>query len=173
MQEQLPLILSPHAIPLNPNNPRSISDPKLKQLVASLKEAPWMLNLRPIVLSASGVVLGGNMRVLAAREAGLTQVPVIFAPAGLTPAEEKEFIIKDNLAYGEWDWPALRTEDWDLEQLEGWGLIVPDEPITSAEDPTETTRTNLKVEVICKDSGEQERVYQMLLQMGYNATVKD
>lgn len=165
-------LMNPNEIQLNPSNPRTIRQDKLDKLVASLREAPWMLNLRPIVLGASGVVLGGNMRVLAARAAGLEVIPVVFAE-DLTPEQQKEFIIKDNVAYGEWDWPALRTEDWDLEQLGGWGLIVPDEPVTSAEDPPETTRTNLKVEVICKDSGEQERVYQMLLQMGYNATIKD
>ena len=82
-----------------------------------------MLNIRPIVVNNDMVVLGGNMRLKACREAGLKQVPIIVA-GELTEAQQREFIIKDNVSGGEWDWSAL-TNEWDTEQLEEWGLDIP------------------------------------------------
>ena len=82
-----------------------------------------MLNIRPIVVNNDMVVLGGNMRLKACREAGLKQVPIIVA-GELTEAQQREFIIKDNVSGGEWDWSAL-TNEWDTDQLNDWGLDVP------------------------------------------------
>lgn len=107
----------------NPNNPRTIRDDKFTKLVASIKAFPEMLNIRPIVVNTDMVVLGGNMRLKACREAGLKQVPIIVADE-LTEAQQREFIIKDNVSGGEWDWSAL-TSEWDTEQLEEWGLDIP------------------------------------------------
>jgi hypothetical protein len=104
----------------NPNNPRIIKDDKFKKLVNSIKEFPKMLELRPIVVNDDMVVLGGNMRLKACKEAGLKEVPVIKA-SDLTDDEQKQFIIKDNVGFGEWDWDMLANE-WEIEDLTEWGL---------------------------------------------------
>ena len=111
-------------IKANPNNPRLIKDEKFAKLVKSIKEFPEMLELRPIVVNDDMIVLGGNMRLKACKEAGLKQVPVIKA-SSLTPEQQKEFIIKDNVGFGEWDWELIANE-WDAEQVTDWGLDIPD-----------------------------------------------
>ena len=105
----------------NPNNPRLIKDDKFAKLVTSIKEFPEMLNIRPIVVNKDMVILGGNMRFKACKEAGLKEIPIIIAD--LTEEQEREFIIKDNISGGEWDWNLLANE-WDSDQLTGWGLDV-------------------------------------------------
>jgi ParB-like chromosome segregation protein Spo0J len=107
----------------NPNNPRIIKDDKFQKLVKSIKEFPEMLNIRPIVVNADMVVLGGNMRLKACKEAGLKEVAIIKA-ADLTEDQQKQFIIKDNVGFGEWDWEDL-ANNWDAEQLTDWGLDIP------------------------------------------------
>jgi hypothetical protein len=107
----------------NPNNPRLIKDDKFNKLVQSIKEFPKMLEIRPIVVNADMIVLGGNMRLKACKEAGLKEVPVIFAH-DLTEDEQRQFIIKDNVGFGEWDWDMLANE-WEPEALKEWGLDVP------------------------------------------------
>ena len=109
----------------NPDNPRFIKDYKFEKLVKSIKEFPQMLDLRPIVVNQDMIVLGGNMRLKACEEAGLTEVPIIFAD-NLTPEQEKEFIIKDNSSFGEWDWDLLANE-WNTDQLIEWGMDLPKE----------------------------------------------
>jgi len=104
----------------NPNNPRVIKDDKFKKLVKSILDFPEMLELRPIVVNNDGIVLGGNMRLKACKEAGLKEVPVIKAE-DLTEDQQKEFIIKDNVGFGEWDWADLAS-NWDAEELTEWGL---------------------------------------------------
>jgi hypothetical protein len=106
----------------NPNNPRQIKDDKFAKLVQSIKDFPEMLDIRPIVVNADMVVLGGNMRFKACKEAGLKEVPIIVAE-NLTDEQQKEFIIKDNVSGGEWDWDMLANE-WEVEQLDAWGLDV-------------------------------------------------
>ena len=108
----------------NPNNPRLIKDDKFKKLVQSIKDFPQMLAIRPIVVNADMTVLGGNMRLKACKEAGLEKVPVIMAN-DLTEAQQKEFIIKDNVGFGEWDWELIANE-WDAERVTEWGLDIPD-----------------------------------------------
>ena len=109
-------------IKLNPNNPRLIKDDKFKKLVQSIKDFPEMLDIRPIVVNADMIILGGNMRYKACVEAGLKEIPVIVAD-NLTEEQQREFLIKDNTSGGEWDWEMLANE-WDAEQLEDWGLTV-------------------------------------------------
>jgi ParB-like chromosome segregation protein Spo0J len=106
----------------NENNPRFIKDYKFKKLVKSIKEFPQMLKLRPIVVNSDMVVLGGNMRLKACKEAGLKEVWVLKADE-LTEQQQREFIVKDNVGFGEWDWDVLGNE-WDTQQLEDWGLEV-------------------------------------------------
>lgn len=103
----------------NPNNPRLIKDDKFKKLCQSIKDFPEMLELRPIVVNKDHIILGGNMRYKAAKEIGLKEIPVTIAD--LTPEQEREFLIKDNVSGGEWDWELLANE-WDSEELEVWGL---------------------------------------------------
>lgn len=112
------------AIKANPNNPRLIKDDKFHKLVKSIKEFPEMLNLRPIVINSDSIVLGGNMRLKACKEAGLKEVPVILAD-DLSEEQQRQFIIKDNVGYGEWDWDDL-ANNWNVEDLSDWGLDVPD-----------------------------------------------
>ena len=106
----------------NENNPRLIKDDKFKKLVKSIKTFPEMLELRPIVVNDDMVVLGGNMRLKACKEAGLKEVPIIKAE-NLTEEQQKEFIVKDNVGFGDWDWDILANE-WDNEKLNEWGLDV-------------------------------------------------
>jgi len=108
----------------NPNNPRIIKDDKFFKLVESIKSFPQMLEIRPIVVNSDMVVLGGNMRLKACKEAGLKEVPIILAEI-LTEEQQREFIIKDNVGFGEWDWSMIANE-WDSEQVAEWGLDVPD-----------------------------------------------
>jgi len=107
----------------NPNNPRILKDDKFSKLVQSIKDFPKMLEIRPIVVNDEMIVLGGNMRLKACKEAGLKEIHIIKAE-DLTQEQQKEFIIKDNVGFGEWDWEQLANE-WDNEDLENWGLDVP------------------------------------------------
>jgi ParB-like chromosome segregation protein Spo0J len=110
-------------VKLNPNNPRLIKDDNFKKLVQSIKDFPEMLDIRPIVVNADMVILGGNMRFKACKEAGLKEVPIIIAD-NLTEEQQREFLIKDNVSGGEWDFEMLANE-WDVEKLEDWGLDIP------------------------------------------------
>jgi site-specific DNA-methyltransferase (adenine-specific) len=110
-------------VKVNPNNPRLIKDDKFAKLVQSIKDLPQMLAIRPIVVNTDMVVLGGNMRLKACKEAGLKEVPIIIAD-NLTEEQQREFLIKDNVSGGEWDWQML-ANDWDKEELEAWGLDLP------------------------------------------------
>jgi hypothetical protein len=107
----------------NPSNPRIIKDYKFKKLVKSIEDFPQMLELRPIVVDNNMVVLGGNMRLRACIAAGLKEVPIIIADQ-LTDIQKNEFIIKDNVGFGEWDWDQLANQ-WDMELLSEWGMDVP------------------------------------------------
>jgi hypothetical protein len=109
-------------IKLNPNNPRLIKDDKFAKLVKSIKDFPEMLNIRPIVVNDNMVILGGNMRYKACKEAGLKEVPIIKA-SGLSEEKQREFLIKDNISGGEWDYDILANE-WDELELEEWGLLI-------------------------------------------------
>lgn len=120
--EVVKLIVKLTDIKVNPNNPRLIKDYKFKQLVQSIKDFPEMLNIRPIVVNKDMIILGGNMRYKACKEAGLKEIPIIVAD--LPEDKQREFLIKDNVSGGEWDWDLLANE-WDAEQLGDWGLDVP------------------------------------------------
>lgn len=107
----------------NPNNPRTITPENKALLVKSIKDFPQMLELRPLVVDKKGVILGGNMRYDAAIGAGLKKIPIIRAES-LTPAQAKEFVVKDNVGLGEWEWEAL-LEQYSTDDLQEWGLDVP------------------------------------------------
>ena len=107
---------------LNPDNPRVIKDYKFKKIVKSIKQFPEMLQYRPIVVNKNMEVLGGNMRTRACIEAGLKEVYI--KVADFTAEQEKEFIIKDNSRFGEWNWDLLANE-WETQDLKAWGLDIP------------------------------------------------
>lgn len=111
----------------NPKNPRVIKDDKFQKLVKSITEFPGMLEKRPLVVTSDVdgkyVVLGGNMRLKAAKEVGIKQIKIITAD-DWTEEQKAEFLIKDNVSFGEWDWSAI-SSDWDNELLVDWGLDVP------------------------------------------------
>ena len=112
-----------NAIKTNPKNPRLIKDDKFKKLVKSIQEFPQMLELRPIVVDENNIILGGNMRYKACIEAGLKEVFILKAE-DLTEQQKDEFIVKDNVGFGEWDWDILANE-WDTDKLQDWGLDLP------------------------------------------------
>ena len=109
-------------IKANPNNPRTIKDDKFFKLVQSLKDLPEMAKVRPVVVNQDMVVLGGNMRLKAMKEAGWKEVPVEIVD--WDEDKQRQFIIKDNVGFGEWDWEMLANQ-WDAEQLDDWGLTLP------------------------------------------------
>lgn len=110
----------------NPNNPRIIKDEKFKKLCESIKALPKMMELRPIVVDENNIVQGGNMRLKALNELGYKDIPDSWVKQAkdFTEEELKEFIIKDNVGFGEWDWDDL-ANNWDVEKLEEWGLTIP------------------------------------------------
>lgn len=118
-----------------PNNPRLIKDPKFKLLVKSIKNSPWMLDIRPIVVDETMTILGGNMRLRACKAAGIFEVPVYVA-TGLTEAQKREFIIKDNAGFGEWDWDIIANE-WDAKQVVEWGVDLPVYDLPLEDEPKE------------------------------------
>ena len=135
----------------NENNPRIIKDYKFKKLVKSIQDFPQMLQLRPIVVNEDNVVLGGNMRLKACKEAGLKEVYIIQAK-DLTEEQQKEFIVKDNVGFGEWDWDILANE-WDVAQLEDWGLdgFPFEEEVLEAKEDDYTEPDKIKVDVVLGD----------------------
>ncbi|OZI09959.1 hypothetical protein BWI93_01055 [Siphonobacter sp. BAB-5385] len=106
----------------NPENPRIIKDVAFHHLVKSLNQFPEMMNLRPIVVNKKMMIIGGNQRFKAAIEAGWKEIPIIIAE-GLSEAQQKEFIVKDNASAGEWDFEALRTDGWEADLLFDWAAI--------------------------------------------------
>ena len=107
----------------NPDNPRTISKDKFKKLVKSIKEFPQMLKIRPIVVDENMIVLGGNMRLQALKKLGIKETYYI-QEKDLTTEQKEQFIIKDNVGFGEWDWDMLANE-WDISKLEDWAVNVP------------------------------------------------
>lgn len=123
----------------NPNNPRLIKDEKFKKLVTSLRDFPEMMEKRPMVCvtDTDGKLypLGGNMRLKALKEIGYKEIPDNWIMLADEWSEEKrkEFVIKDNVGFGEWDWDTLANE-WDAEELTEWGLDIPNFEIGEAID---------------------------------------
>jgi DNA modification methylase len=118
----------------NPSNPRIIKDEKFEKLKQSIKDFPQMMELRPMIVDESNTLLGGNMRFKALQDLGYKEIPDnwIKKASELTEEQKKEFIIKDNVGFGEWEWEQLANE-WDVEQLTEWGLDIPDYAIAQPE----------------------------------------
>lgn len=149
----------------NPNNPRILKDDKFKKLVKSIQDFPKMLEIRPIVVNSDMIVLGGNMRLKACKEAGLKEIPIVLAD-DLTEDEQKQFIIKDNVGFGEWDWEIIANE-WDANLLEEWGLDLPNfEESKELNDLSDSIISMFKIEVNCNSEEEQEKTYNKLIELG-------
>ena len=137
----------------NEKNPRYIRDPKFNKLVKSIQSFPEMLEKRPIVVDENMIVLGGNMRLNACKKAGLTEVWIDVAE-GWTQEQKNEFIIKDNVGFGEWDWEILANE-WDTQELSDWGMDLPEdyftEEVLEAEEDDYTEPENIDVDVVLGD----------------------
>ena len=150
------MTISVSKIKPNPNNPRLIKDDKFKKLVQSIKDFPDMLNKRPIVVNKDLIVLGGNMRLKACIEAGMKEVPVIVAD--WSEEQQREFIIKDNVSGGEWDWEVIANE-WDAYQLNDWGLDIPN--FSAGIDKTDYSDKNKEIDIDELDT-------EMVLKLKYN-----
>ena len=159
----------------NENNPRILKDDKFKKLVQSIKDFPEMLEIRPIVVNNEMMILGGNMRWKAIQEIGIKEIPIIKAE-NLTEEQQREFLIKDNVGFGEWDWDAL-ANDWNPEELNEWGLDVPNMDLTELEaeddnfEEPETIETDIVVgdlfeigehRLLCGDSTDSDSVAKLM-----------
>lgn len=141
----------------NPSNPRVVRDEKFAKLKRSIQEFPDMLNYRAIVAvtdtDGKYMVLGGNMRLRALQELGIKEAPVMLADHW-TEEQRREFIIKDNVGFGEWDWDALANE-WKTEDLDKWGLDVPMIPDFDPVPIEEQPRLDEKTPVTCPKCGHE------------------
>lgn len=159
----------------NSDNPRYIKEEKFKKLVQSLKDFPEMAKARPIVVNKEMVALGGNMRLKAMQEAGWSEVPVKIVD--WSEEKQREFIIKDNVGFGDWDWDEL-ANTWDAEELNDWGLDTPDNwggEELEAEEDDYTEPEELKTDIVlgdlieigehrllCGDSTDSDQVAKMM-----------
>ena len=138
----------------NPNNPRLIKDDKFKKLCESIKALPKMMELRPIVVDDNFIVQGGNMRLKALNELGYKEIPETWVKEAKDFSEDelKEFIIKDNVGFGEWDWDDL-ANNWDTEKLEEWGLDIPDFAVKEleAEEDDFEIHDEIKTDIVLGD----------------------
>lgn len=157
----------------NENNPRILKDDKFKKLVQSIKDFPEMLEIRPIVVNNDMMVLGGNMRLKAIQEIGLKEIPIIKAE-NLTEEQQREFLIKDNVGFGEWDWDLL-ANDWEMADLEDWGLDLPIYKELGEELPVENeneAKDKFVIEVSFESEEQRQMAYKHFIENGLNCFCK-
>jgi ParB-like chromosome segregation protein Spo0J len=162
-------------IKANPDNPRVIKDEAFNRLVQSIKDFPKMMALRPMVVDDNLTVLGGNMRLRALRHLGYKDIPDewVKRASDLTEEEKKQFIIKDNVSVGDWDWDTLANE-WDVEELEDWGLDIPNFEIDEEKeqiDLSDQLKETFEVIISAIDEKQQEQIYNKLIGEGYQCRV--
>lgn len=161
----------------NPNNPRTIDKDKIEKLINSIEKFPKMMSLRPIIIDNKNIVLGGNMRLQALKKIGYKEIPdewVKYAD-DLTEEEKQQFIIKDNVGFGDWDYDLLANE-WNEEDLKEWGMDLPDseddiEPVSDNDINEDVVETNIKkgdlIEIgkhrlICGDNTNNDNLLKLL-----------
>jgi ParB-like chromosome segregation protein Spo0J len=152
----------------NESNPRFINKKAFEKLVKSIKAFPEMLEKRPIIIDEKNIILGGNMRLKACKEAGLKKVWVDQV-TDWSEKQKREFIIKDNVGFGEWDWDILGNE-YSFEELANWGLNV-STGADEIEDLSEALIADLKIEITVKSEDEQEQLFEELSKRGYKCRV--
>lgn len=151
-------------IKANPNNPRVIRDEQFKKLVKSIQEFPEMLSVRKLVCTPDMIVLGGNMRLKALQSAGIKEVDVEIVD--WDEQKQKEFIIKDNVSFGEWNHEQLANE-WDAIELQDWGLELPvNVDPADLDDISDSLIQIFKIEISCDTEESQEQIYNKLIEMG-------
>ena len=133
---------------IDPNNPRSLNKEKFKKLKLSVKEFPEMLEVRPLVV-AEGVVVGGNMRLLAMKDLGYREVSVIDVTEW-TQEKRDQFMIKDNLSFGDWDYDLLANE-WNIDDLTDWGMDLWDTEVEEMQTEEDTFLKGIKIDFIMDD----------------------
>ena len=140
----------------NPNNPRVIKNDKFKKLKKSLEEFPKMLSIRPMVVDASNIVLGGNQRLRALQDLGYKEIPDAWVRKAdeLTEDEKRRFIISDNAGFGTWDWDILANQ-WDTDELIDWGVDLSEDWNDKDVDLNfnDEDEDNNKVEITCPKCG--------------------
>ena len=158
----------------NPRNPRKIEPEKLDKLVESVRSFPEMMEKRPIVcvtdVDGKLYPLGGNQRLKAIKQLDMKEIPdnwVVLAD-DWSEEQRQEFLIKDNVAVGEWDWEMLKTE-WDIDELSDWGLdmqVFEIEPEKEEKDLSDNIEVGYKIEIECSSEFEQEKLYNELIERG-------
>ena len=160
---------------INPGNPRLIKDEKFKKLCQSLRDFPEMMELRPIIVDENFIIQGGNMRYNGLVEIGYKEIPDSWVRQrkDFTPEQWREFIIKDNVGFGEWDFDMLANE-WDTDLLEQWGVDLPAFPGAGSDpfdDQGETIKNQFAVIIICDGEKSQEEIFNKMTQDGYNCKI--
>lgn len=164
-------------IPELPMNPRQWTRTDIDSLAKSLRETPELFEARPIIVVPKEdkfVILGGNLRFEASRANKATEVPAVIFPED-TPVEKlKEIVIKDNGAFGQWDYDALANE-WDDLPLADWGVPAWDTPKEvedgNAKDLSDELSVEYKIEITCVNEAEQEKLYNELTEQGYECRI--
>lgn len=160
MKEETAKKIKVSSIKSNPNNPRVIKDAKFETLMKSILDFPQMMELRPIIVDESNIVLGGNMRLKAIKQLGYKEIPPtwIKKASDLTEDQKKQFIVKDNVGFGEWDFDDL-TKNWNTEQLIEWGLDIPDFGSAGTENKDQNNIYTAKIKTpIYEPNGEKPKI---------------
>lgn len=152
----------------NPDNPRVIKDDAFKKLVQSIKDFPEMIEAREIVVNTDMVILGGNMRYRALKEAGITEVPV--KVVDWSEEKQREFVIKDNVSGGEWDYDVLANQ-YEMEELSAWGLDLPEMNNIDNDDDDLELKVKKVIEVSLETDDDMQKLYNELLDRGYTCRV--
>jgi hypothetical protein len=138
---------------LNPDNPRQIKKEQMERLSKSLQGFPEMLELREIAVDENMKILGGNMRYRALKKAGEKEC-IVKIVSGLSEDQKKEFAIRDNIGYGEWDMDILANLYDDL-PLEDWGLELPESSLELEDDilPAQGSGAEKEKMTVCPKCG--------------------
>lgn len=164
---------------INPDNPRIIKDEKYLKLLESIKNFPQMLYIRPIVIDTHNMILGGNQRYEVCKELKYSEIPIIRA-INLTEEQYREFIIKDNVSSGGWDFDRL-IKDWDIDILKSYNLdldefdldqfkVSDNQDQQSIEDINKNNsklENVFNIEISCHCEEDQEKLYNEMIERGY------
>ena len=140
------------SVKVSPINPRTIKEGNYQKLLKSIREFPDMAKARPLVINQAGEIIGGNMRYRAMLECGWTEVPII--RVDWSEAQQQEFIVKDNVQFGDWDWDIL-ANSWEATDLHDWGVISTDYSVPAFQPNVEPTANNSDITASDIDSAAQ------------------